>query len=209
MTPDSAEAVGTRCGQELTPTRPSRAVRVKGRGGNRLARPQATIIAAQHPAQQALPRNMTGWETPAGDAARPLPAQDAAHEAATRHASSSERVSVVPPGPRRGAKRRLRTDRLTPVQHGKGAAAPMMRNVVSPARASMTAHLVPTTGEVRPSEPLSNQHDRSEMRKPTEQEIEAAKTPRGGWTKETLAAWGVSWPPPRGWKQRLVSGGDE
>ena len=38
----------------------------------------------------------------------------------------------------------------------------------------------------------------------TEEEIEAAKTPAGGWTKAQLAAWGVPWPPPKGWKQALI-----
>ena len=36
-------------------------------------------------------------------------------------------------------------------------------------------------------------------------EIEKAKSPIGGWTKEQLAAWGVPWPPPRGWRRRLES----
>jgi hypothetical protein len=35
-------------------------------------------------------------------------------------------------------------------------------------------------------------------------EIEAAKTPKGGWKAATLAGWGVSWPPPTGWRKRLV-----
>lgn len=39
--------------------------------------------------------------------------------------------------------------------------------------------------------------------RPTLQEIEAAQTPAGGWTRETLAKWGVSWPPRKGWRQRL------
>lgn len=34
-------------------------------------------------------------------------------------------------------------------------------------------------------------------------EIVAAQTAGGTWTKEQLATWGVPWPPPRGWKQRL------
>jgi hypothetical protein len=38
---------------------------------------------------------------------------------------------------------------------------------------------------------------------PTKDEIEAAKTPRGGWTREQLAKWGVPWPPPHGWKAAL------
>lgn len=39
----------------------------------------------------------------------------------------------------------------------------------------------------------------------TPQEIDAARTPAGGWTREQLATWGVPWPPPKGWKDRLVS----
>ena len=38
---------------------------------------------------------------------------------------------------------------------------------------------------------------------PSPAEIEAAKTPNGGWTKQTLASWGVPWPPPSGWKRCL------
>jgi hypothetical protein len=38
----------------------------------------------------------------------------------------------------------------------------------------------------------------------TEEEIEAARSPRGGWTAETLAGWGVSWPPPKGWRDKLL-----
>jgi hypothetical protein len=38
---------------------------------------------------------------------------------------------------------------------------------------------------------------------PTDAEIEAARTPAGGWTREQLAAWGVPWPPPKGWRKNL------
>lgn len=37
----------------------------------------------------------------------------------------------------------------------------------------------------------------------TSKEIEAAKTPSGGWDKDQLAKWGVRWPPPKGWKEKL------
>jgi hypothetical protein len=40
----------------------------------------------------------------------------------------------------------------------------------------------------------------------TAEEIEAGRSPRGGWTRATLAAWGVPWPPPKGWQQRLIHG---
>ena len=40
------------------------------------------------------------------------------------------------------------------------------------------------------------------------EEIEAARSPRGGWTKATLAAWGIPWPPPAGWRQALLRGED-
>jgi hypothetical protein len=39
---------------------------------------------------------------------------------------------------------------------------------------------------------------------PSPSEIEASKTPKGGWTKQQLALWGVEWPPVKGWKRRLI-----
>lgn len=40
----------------------------------------------------------------------------------------------------------------------------------------------------------------------TEQEIDAAKSARGGWTRATLAKWGVPLPPPKGWRRALLRG---
>lgn len=40
----------------------------------------------------------------------------------------------------------------------------------------------------------------------TAEEIEAGKTPRGGWPRKQLAAWGVPWPPPKGWRRALLDG---
>uniref|UniRef100_UPI003F492A5B hypothetical protein n=1 Tax=Sphaerisporangium sp. CA-236357 TaxID=3240030 RepID=UPI003F492A5B len=39
---------------------------------------------------------------------------------------------------------------------------------------------------------------------PSPEEVEAARTPAGGWTREQLAEWGVPWPPPKGWKATLA-----
>ncbi len=36
------------------------------------------------------------------------------------------------------------------------------------------------------------------------EEIDAEKTPSGGWTKASLEKWGVSWPPVKGWRQKLI-----
>lgn len=41
------------------------------------------------------------------------------------------------------------------------------------------------------------------------EEIEAGKSPKGGFTKAQLAKWGVGWPPPQGWKEALMVGGGE
>ena len=41
---------------------------------------------------------------------------------------------------------------------------------------------------------------------PTIEEIEAARSPRGGWDRATLARWGVPWPPPKGWLRALKTG---
>lgn len=37
-------------------------------------------------------------------------------------------------------------------------------------------------------------------------EIAAKMTPKGAWSRATLAEWGVPWPPPRGWKDALIAG---
>jgi hypothetical protein len=46
------------------------------------------------------------------------------------------------------------------------------------------------------------------VRMVTDAEIEAARTERGGWTRQQLAEWGVPWPPPKGWRSALVLGCD-
>ena len=46
----------------------------------------------------------------------------------------------------------------------------------------------------------------SSMMKRTLHEIEAHQTAKGGWTKKSLAALGVPWPPPKGWKAALLNG---
>jgi hypothetical protein len=43
---------------------------------------------------------------------------------------------------------------------------------------------------------------------PTAADVDAAKTPAGGWTRAQLAEWGVEWPPPKGWRKRLIADAD-
>jgi len=38
---------------------------------------------------------------------------------------------------------------------------------------------------------------------PSPDEVAAARTPNGGWSKKQLAEWGVPWPPPTGWRKHL------
>lgn len=38
---------------------------------------------------------------------------------------------------------------------------------------------------------------------PSPDDIKAAMTEKGGFTRETLASWGVPWPPPAGWRRDL------
>lgn len=45
------------------------------------------------------------------------------------------------------------------------------------------------------------------MRKMTMEDIEAGRSPAGGFTRDTLASWGVPWPPKKGWQQRLIQYG--
>lgn len=36
--------------------------------------------------------------------------------------------------------------------------------------------------------------------------IDSKRTPAGGWTRKQLAAWGVKWPPKKGWRKNLIFG---
>jgi hypothetical protein len=40
------------------------------------------------------------------------------------------------------------------------------------------------------------------------EEIEAGRSPAGGFTRKQLAAWSVPWPPPAGWLHALLRGED-
>ena len=46
-------------------------------------------------------------------------------------------------------------------------------------------------------------------RYPTALEIQAARTPKGGFTRNQLAKWGVPWPPPTGWRKALLKDADK
>ncbi len=40
---------------------------------------------------------------------------------------------------------------------------------------------------------------------PSPEEVMAASTsPSGAWTAKQLRAWGIGWPPPKGWRQQLA-----
>ncbi len=49
------------------------------------------------------------------------------------------------------------------------------------------------------------------VKKLTAKEIDAARSPKGGFTKETLVGWGIPWPPPKGWRQmsKMIEAGEE
>lgn len=38
---------------------------------------------------------------------------------------------------------------------------------------------------------------------PSPDEVTAAMTENGGWTKKQLAEWGIPFPPPPGWRRHL------
>jgi hypothetical protein len=58
-----------------------------------------------------------------------------------------------------------------------------------------------------PHHPAGTLKKEVQMRKITKEEIESQQTENGGWTKSTLEQWGVPWPPPKGWKERLLKFG--
>lgn len=44
------------------------------------------------------------------------------------------------------------------------------------------------------------------FQKAQREKIDALKSPRGGWTREALATLGISWPPQKGWRKKLIYG---
>lgn len=69
---------------------------------------------------------------------------------------------------------------------------------------------MPNGGGERPSHVRNQKRFKAlknmKVKKPiTEEEILAKMSPGGGWTREQLAEWGVSWPPPKGWKKKIVA----
>lgn len=55
---------------------------------------------------------------------------------------------------------------------------------------------------LRPDLPVSGEGRRTMI--VTAELIEQGKSCRGGWTKAQLAILGVKWPPPKGWKARVI-----
>jgi hypothetical protein len=39
------------------------------------------------------------------------------------------------------------------------------------------------------------------------EDIDRQRSPRGGWSRDILRRWGVPWPPPKGWRARLIQHG--
>lgn len=61
-------------------------------------------------------------------------------------------------------------------------------------------------GPAPPETPPETPPEISTVEPVSEAAILAARTPKGGWTRATLAGWNVAWPPPKGWKERLLNG---
>ena len=55
-----------------------------------------------------------------------------------------------------------------------------------------------------PTPPPAPQRTTAPKGQLTAADIERGKSPKGGWTRAMLAGWGVSWPPPKGWKEKLL-----
>lgn len=53
------------------------------------------------------------------------------------------------------------------------------------------------------------ENDWTPARRVSDEEIAAAMSARGGWTYAQLKEWGVPTPPPKGWRKRLTTFGDE
>jgi len=45
---------------------------------------------------------------------------------------------------------------------------------------------------------------RVDKNSPEAKRIDSIKSQRGGWTKQSLSALGIPWPPPKGWRKNLI-----
>lgn len=88
---------------------------------------------------------------------------------------------------------------------GRAAPAPVPAPAAAPAATAPTPVPEPARQETLLGEDGPWSGPSGEPVCPTPEEIEAARTPAGGWKRSQLAAWGVPWPPPRGWKQQLTA----
>lgn len=67
----------------------------------------------------------------------------------------------------------------------------------------------------RGATPVKNELDRfrefqkkeSRNEKERRKIIEAGKSAKGGYTRKQLKAWGIAWPPAKGWKEHLIKNG--
>lgn len=102
----------------------------------------------------------------------------------------------------------MRTRSVKPSGHGKRKQqAGQQRHRFSSGAASAVRRLHPETLDLIETIYLTKELNSgvrpTPSKTPSPAEIEAGRSAAGGWTRATLARWGVSWPPPRGWKKRL------
>ncbi len=101
------------------------------------------------------------------------------------------------------ANRKLVLHHVIQVQHG---GRNQVRNLVWIChRCHEVIHPWLKTQPVKVSSPTFDETPRLVRAAVTEEYIESRRTVRGGYTRAQLAEWGVSWPPPAGWKKALTS----
>lgn len=92
---------------------------------------------------------------------------------------------------------------LRPDIHDDGERIPVAWTAVGRSRAGQSTVEGPTLAPAGYRFPVSHL---LALRRAERDLIEGAKGNGGGYTAERLAKWGVPWPPPKGWKERLLNG---
>ena len=85
-------------------------------------------------------------------------------------------------------------------QHGTRSDQGVGRRVGSIQDSPCRRNSAAVRGSLRPS------HHQDRRKKFTNDEIEALRSPNGGFSRSVLARLGTPWPPPRGWKKALMKG---
>ena len=175
-----------------------------GTVGMGMARPRCSAESLRHRPNTSSTRTVTDGSERVKRRLTPCPHWTRATRPAVARASPSKCTTRCRQDPK-GSEETALGRQPDPAPRNDSAAASMVCNVPSPATVGRNVTLRPDDGRSVPrTQPTTIGRNKDYRMNETAKKIEAAMTGSGGWTRATLASWGVRWPPPKGWKADLI-----